>query len=156
MMSDRGGLLMQEKQRYAPHGLLALLGLLIMMAGCIGGVILGAASQLPLVIVGSIVLLIVTFISMAGFFIVNPNEGRVLQFFGSYIGTVKAPGLRWACPFYSKRSVSLRVNNFESQKRKVNDHSGNPIEIAAVVVWRVAHTAEACFHVEHYTNFVHV
>jgi regulator of protease activity HflC (stomatin/prohibitin superfamily) len=147
---------MQEKQRYAPHGLLALLGLLLMLAGCIGGVILGAAVQMPLVIVASVVVLIGTFISMAGFFIVNPNEGRVLQFFGSYVGTVKDPGLRWANPFYSKRRVSLRVNNFESQKLKVNDHSGNPIEIAAVVVWKVADTAEACFHVENYQNFVHV
>src|SRR6185436_19623921 len=102
MMSHRGGPVMQEKQRYAPHGLLALLGLLVMLAGCIGGIIVGAISELPLVIVGSIVGLIVTFFSMAGFFIVNPNEGRVLQFFGSYIGTVKDPGLRWACPFYSK------------------------------------------------------
>jgi regulator of protease activity HflC (stomatin/prohibitin superfamily) len=147
---------MQEKERYAPHGFLALLGLLVMLAGCIGGVILGAASNLPLLIVASMVLLIGTFISMAGFFIVNPNEGRVLQLFGSYVGTVKSPGLRWASPFYSKRRVSLRVNNFESQKLKVNDHSGNPIEIAAVVVWKVADTAEACFHVENYQNFVHV
>src|ERR1043165_4008300 len=156
MMSHRRSVMIQEKVRHAPHGLLALLGLLILLAGCIGGFIYGIQDRSPLVIVGSVLAAFCTIISLAGFFIVNPNEARVLQFFGSYIGTVKDPGLRWACPFYSKRSVSLRVNNFESQKLKVNDHSGNPIEIAAVVVWKVADTAEACFHVENYTTFVHV
>jgi regulator of protease activity HflC (stomatin/prohibitin superfamily) len=148
--------MIQEKQRYAPHGLLALLGLLVLLAGCIAGVLFGVRLESPLLIVGGILGTIGTLICMAGFFIVNPNEARVLQFFGSYVGTVKDSGLRWASPFYSKRRVSLRVNNFESQKLKVNDHSGNPIEIAAVVVWKVADTAEACFHVENYQNFVHV
>jgi regulator of protease activity HflC (stomatin/prohibitin superfamily) len=148
--------MMQEKQTYAPHGFLALLGLLVILAGCIGAVVLGVNARAPLLIVGGMLAVLGTLISMAGFFIVNPNEARVLQFFGSYVGTVKDPGLRWANPFYSKRSVSLRVNNFESQKLKVNDHAGNPIEIAAVVVWKVADTAEACFHVESYQNFVHV
>jgi len=148
--------MIQEKVRHAPHGLLALLGLLILLAGSIGGAVVGANSHSGLLVAGAILTAIATIVSLAGFFIVNPNEARVLQFFGSYVGTVKDAGLRWACPFYSKRSVSLRVNNFESQKLKVNDHSGNPIEIAAVVVWKVADTAEACFHVEHYTNFVHV
>jgi len=148
--------MIQEKLRYAPHGLLALLGLILIFAGSVGGVLLGVYSALPLVVVGSILAGIGTVICLAGFFIVNPNEARVLQFFGSYIGTVKDAGLRWACPFYSKRRISLRVNNFESQKLKVNDHSGNPIEIAAVVVWKVADTAEACFTVENYEHFVHV
>jgi regulator of protease activity HflC (stomatin/prohibitin superfamily) len=148
--------MIQEKPRYAPHGLLALLGLLVLLAGCVGGIALGVASKMPAAVIAAVPLMIATFICMAGFFVVNPNEARVLQFFGSYIGTVKDPGLRWASPFYSKRAVSLRVNNFESQKLKVNDHAGNPIEIAAVVVWKVADTAEACFHVENYHNFVHV
>jgi len=148
--------MIQEKQTYAPHGFLALLGLLVILAGSIGGVILGVNLRAPLLIIGGMLAIIATLISMAGFFVVNPNEARVLQFFGSYVGTAKDPGLRWANPFYSKRSVSLRVNNFESQKLKVNDHAGNPIEIAAVVVWKVADTAEACFHVENYQNFVHV
>jgi len=148
--------MMQEKQTYAPHGFLALLGLLLMLAASIGAVILGVNLRAPLLVVGGMLAIIGTLISMAGFFVVNPNEARVLQFFGSYVGTAKDPGLRWANPFYSKRSVSLRVNNFESQKLKVNDHAGNPIEIAAVVVWKVADTAEACFHVENYQNFVHV
>jgi regulator of protease activity HflC (stomatin/prohibitin superfamily) len=91
-----------------------------------------------------------------GFFIVNPNEGKVLQLFGDYMGTVRAPGLRWANPLYFKKRVSLRIRNFESAKLKVNDNEGNPIEIAAVVVWRVVDTAEAVFEVDDYQNYVHV
>jgi len=93
---------------------------------------------------------------LAGLFIVNPNEGRVMQLFGSYAGTVKSAGLRWANPFYTKKRISLRVRNFESARLKVNDHEGNPIEIAAVVVWRVVDTAEAVFEVDDYQNFVKV
>ena len=93
---------------------------------------------------------------LLGVFVVNPNEGRVLQLFGDYVGTVKTPGLRWANPFYTKKRISLRVRNFESTKLKVNDHEGNPIEIAAVVVWRVVDTAEAVFEVDDYQNFVKV
>ncbi len=92
----------------------------------------------------------------AGLFAVHPNEGKVLQLFGRYAGTVKDPGLRWANPFYTKKRVSLRVRNFETSKLKVNDQRGNPIEIACVVVWRVVDTAEAVFMVDDYTNYVHV
>jgi regulator of protease activity HflC (stomatin/prohibitin superfamily) len=91
-----------------------------------------------------------------GFFVVNPNEGKVLQLFGDYRGTTRQPGLRWANPFYTKRRVSLRVRNFETAKLKVNDKRGNPIEIAAIVVWRVVDTAEAVFYVDDYENYVHV
>jgi regulator of protease activity HflC (stomatin/prohibitin superfamily) len=99
---------------------------------------------------------VVVAILHAGFFIVNPNEGKVLQLFGDYRGTAKLPGLRWANPFYSKRRVSLRVRNFETAKLKVNDARGNPIEIATIVVWRVFDTAEAVFYVDDYENYVHV
>ncbi len=92
----------------------------------------------------------------AGLFIVNPNEARVLQLFGKYSGTVKAPGLRWANPFLIKSKISLRVRNFETGKLKVNDANGNPIEIGTVVVWKVVDTAEAMFEVDDYVNFVHV
>ncbi len=92
----------------------------------------------------------------AGLFAVHPNEGKVLQLFGRYAGTVKDPGLRWSNPFYTKKRVSLRVRNFETGKLKVNDQRGNPIEIACVVVWRVVDTAEAVFMVDDYTNYVHV
>jgi regulator of protease activity HflC (stomatin/prohibitin superfamily) len=89
-------------------------------------------------------------------FTVNPNEGRVLQLFGEYVGTSKIQGLRWANPFYRRKRVSLRVRNFESSKLKVNDLEGNPIEIGAVVVWKVVETAEAVFEVDDYENYVHV
>jgi len=89
-----------------------------------------------------------------GFFMVHPNEARVLQLFGAYAGTAREPGLRWANPFYTKKPVSVRVRNFESGKLKVNDSHGSPIEIAAVVVWRVVDTAEAIFEVDDYEQFV--
>jgi regulator of protease activity HflC (stomatin/prohibitin superfamily) len=91
-----------------------------------------------------------------GFFIVQPNQAAVLQFFGKFIGVERKNGLRWANPFYSKQAVTLRVRNFESGKLKVNDLEGSPIEIAAVVVWQVHDSAEAVFNVDNYENFVHV
>lgn len=93
---------------------------------------------------------------LAGLFVVNPNEGRVIQLFGKYVGTVKTPGLRWNNPFTTRKKVSLRVRNFESGRLKVNDQDGNPIEIAAVIVWKVVDTAEAIFEVDDYENYVQV
>ncbi len=100
------------------------------------------------------VVMVIDFVLLAGLFMVNPNEGRVLQLFGKYVGTAKMEGLRWANPFYSKRRISLRVRNFETNRLKVNDIDGNPIEIAAIVVWKVVDTAEACFQVDAYEQFV--
>jgi regulator of protease activity HflC (stomatin/prohibitin superfamily) len=91
-----------------------------------------------------------------GMTVVNPNEAKVVQLFGKYQGALKEQGLWWLNPMTTRRRVSLRVRNFESGKLKVNDHIGNPIEIAAVVVWRVVETAEAVFHVDDYEHFVHV
>jgi regulator of protease activity HflC (stomatin/prohibitin superfamily) len=91
-----------------------------------------------------------------GYFVVQPNFAQVLQLFGRYVGSAKEAGLWWANPLYTKRRVSLRVRNFETAKLKVNDHSSNPIEIAAVVVWQVVDTAEAVFEVDDYDNYVHV
>jgi regulator of protease activity HflC (stomatin/prohibitin superfamily) len=96
------------------------------------------------------------FVAMFGFFMVDPNEARVLQLFGKYIGTARDAGLRWANPFYTKHKVSVRIRNFETAKLKVNDIRGNPIEIAAVVVWAVVDTAEAVFRVDNYQDFLHV
>ncbi len=95
-------------------------------------------------------------LSFAGLFVVNPNEGKVVQLFGNYVGTVRTPGFHWVNPLTTRKPVSMRVRNFESSKLKVNDHVGNPIEIGAVVVWRVVDTAEAVFEVDDYQNFVHV
>jgi regulator of protease activity HflC (stomatin/prohibitin superfamily) len=99
---------------------------------------------------------VIDFTLLTGLFVVNPNEAKVLQLFGRYVGTVKAPGLRWANPFFTKRRISQRIRNFETTRLKVNDRDGNPIDIAAVVVWRVVETAEACFEVDDYNNYVHV
>jgi len=101
-------------------------------------------------------LAVVTLFCWFGLFMVQPNQGVVMQLFGRYIGSVRDSGLRWANPFYSKRPVSLRIRNFESGKLKVNDLLGSPIEIAAIVVWQVVDTAEAAFAVDDYENFVHV
>ena len=136
------------------------LGMLaLFLGGLLGAVLMflaGAAMGSPLFIVLGILSGILCVVGLIGLFTVSPNEAKVLQLFGSYIGTVREPGLRWVNPFFTKRSISLRVRNFESERLKVNDLAGNPIEIAAVVVWRVVDTAEALFHVDNYDNFVHV
>lgn len=95
-----------------------------------------------------------TFFIFTGFFMLNPNETRVLQFAGNYIGTVKGQGLKWTFPFISKKKLSVRVNNFETQKIKVNDLLGNPIEVATIIVWKITDTAKASFEVEDYQSFV--
>ena len=100
--------------------------------------------------------LVVVALGFFGLTVVNPNEARVVQLFGRYTGTLRDQGFWWVNPFTLRRKVSMRVRNFESAKLKVNDHDGNPIEIAAVVVWKVVDTAEALFHVDNYDNFVHV
>ena len=95
-------------------------------------------------------------VGLFGLTVVNPNEARVVQLFGEYKGTLKDQGFWWVNPFTTRRRLSLRVRNFETTRLKVNDHDGNPIEIAAVVVWKVVETAEAVFHVDDYEQFVHV
>jgi len=97
-----------------------------------------------------------TIFLLAGLFVVNPNQARVVLLFGRYKGTVKEQGLHWANPLLTKRKVSLRVRNFETERAKVNDADGNPIEMASVVVWKVVDTAEASFEVDDYVNYVHV
>ena len=110
----------------------------------------------PLTMVLVFALIATEILMLRGFFMVAPNEGQVLQLFGNYAGTAKAPGLRWTNPFFTRKKLSLRVRNFESARLKVNDSDGNPIEIAAVVVWRVVETAEASFEVDNYENYVRV
>jgi regulator of protease activity HflC (stomatin/prohibitin superfamily) len=100
--------------------------------------------------------LVVAILVSCGFFTVQPNKAVVLQLFGKYVGTAKDEGLRWANPFYGKQPVSLRTRNFETNRLKVNDLDGNPIEIGAVVVWKVVDSAEASFQVENYENYVNI
>lgn len=126
-------------------GLVSSLGYLIYLA---------AANQDPGYLWYIIPLTIVVSIIPAGFFIVHPNESRVLVLFGKYAGTVIDSGFWWTNPFTTKKHVFLRIRNFNSEKLKVNDLHGNPIEIAAVIVWRVVDTAHAMFDVENFEQFV--
>jgi hypothetical protein len=150
--------MIREKQLTAASGWLALAILIPLLVVIVASIVIEAQSETPVAwrIVALALVAAVDGVSMGGLFVVNPNEGQVLQLFGSYVGTVKEPGLRWANPFYTKRRISQRIRNFEGQHLKVNDIEGNPIEIAAVVVWKVVETAEACFEVDSYENFVHV
>jgi regulator of protease activity HflC (stomatin/prohibitin superfamily) len=141
------------------HGLSGIPVLLVLLAA---EALLGWALVLTIraqnvtgVVVIVLGLVFVAFL-LCGLFMVHPNQGKVLQLFGKYQGTAKIQGLRWANPFLMKKAVSLRVRNFESARLKVNDNEGNPIEIAAVVVWKVIETAEAVFEVDDYENYVHV
>ena len=147
-----------EDKKQAPNGIVVLLTLLVVTAVLVYALVADIRDNLQIGFLGLGIILSLPVVGFlyAGFFTVNPNEGRVLQFFGSYIGTVRDPGLRWANPLYTKKRVSLRVRNFETSKLKVNDNRGNPIEIAAVVVWKVIDTAEAVFEVDDYINYVHV
>jgi regulator of protease activity HflC (stomatin/prohibitin superfamily) len=106
--------------------------------------------------VEAMLLLIAGGVGLRGLHVQAPNQGKVLQLFGRYVGTVRSDGLLWNNPFCSRSSVSLRVRNFETSKLKVNDIEGNPIEIAAIVVWRVVDTAQATFDVENFASFVQV
>ena len=148
--------MIRERETRALPGLPMLLALIVAAGLCVWGIVTGAREgSLQLSLWSSLAMLLVI-VLMAGVFVVNPNEGRVLQFFGDYVGTVKTPGLRWANPFYTKKRISMRVRNFESSRLKVNDNEGNPIEIAAVVVWQVVDSAEAVFEVDDYNNYVKV
>ena len=132
--------------------LLALIVLLILeFLALMAGARLGPVVALPLGLA-----LIATAFCLIGFYMVEPNQAAVLTLFGRYVGTVKDAGLRWNNPFFAKRKVSLRVRNFESGRLKVNEADGSPIEIAAVVVWRVVDSAEAVFNVDDYESYVHV
>jgi len=153
--------MIRERLRHGSPGLLLLPLLLILVVIPIRVWIVGVQAirngdAAWFYFVGAILLGLTWFISLSGFFVVAPNEARVLQLFGAYAGTAKIPGLRYANPFFTKKKISLRVRNFESSHLKVNDAEGNPIEIAAVVVWRVVETAEAIFEVDDYQNYVRV
>ena len=133
----------------------------VMVAVLAAGVLLGVwalanVDPSPAAIAAIVVLLAADLVGWRGLTVVNPNTARVVLLFGRYKGTIKTPGLRWVNPLTVRRFVSLKVRNFESSKLKVNDHIGNPIEIGAIVVWRVVETAEAMFEVNDYEHFVHV
>jgi regulator of protease activity HflC (stomatin/prohibitin superfamily) len=150
--------MVRENERKAISGWLVLPILLAVLAGTVYRFVLAVSAPIPETssILLWVFVFLVDFVCWLGFFVVNPNEAKVLQLFGSYVGTVKTSGFHWANPLFSKRRISLRIRNFETTRLKVNDLDGNPIEIAAVVVWKVVETAEACFQVDDYNNYVHV
>lgn len=136
----------------APMLILALLLFLLSTASIIAGAVVENGILVLLGIIGELVWVFL----IIGLFSLQPNESCVLILFGEYIGTVKDSGFHWANPLYTKKKISLRSRNFNGDKLKVNDEAGNPIEIAAVVVWRVEDTFKAMFDVDSYTDFVSV
>ena len=146
--------MLREINKPGTGGLLMLfLGIVLLGLG-VWRIIAGADGGAPLTAVSGAILLLAAILTLSGLFTVQPNEGKVLTLFGKYVGTVRESGLFWANPFLTKKGVSLRVRNFETAKLKVNDNHSNPIEIGAVVVWKVVDTAEAVFEVDDYQHFV--
>ena len=143
---------MQKERPVSPPAGLPLVMIGIVFGLLLVGAMIGRVIHPALGVVGVGLLVF----GATGLFMVHPNEAKVLQLFGKYAGTAKEPGLRWANPFFAKMKVSTRIRNFETSKLKVNDERGNPIEIAAVVVWKVVDTAEAVFEVNDFENFVRV
>ena len=138
-----------ERKAWATSGWLGVL----VIAACIATAVLLAHSSVKGLIALPIVVAVVIFGSLV---IVQPGDTRVVRFFGSYVGTVRRTGLWWTLPLSDRRKVNIRVRNFETNHLKVNDNDGNPVEIAAIVVWQVADTARALFAVDDYLNFVRV
>ncbi len=146
--------MLREIQHKAFNGLVALLILLIAAAATSYAFLSAARTGNAAASVAWTIVLVILIVGLAGLFTVQPNDAKVLTLFGRYVGSVREAGLWWANPFYAKKRISLRVRNFETGKLKVNDSHSNPIEIAAVVVWRVTDTAEALFEVDDYRNFM--
>jgi len=141
---------MKEEKIIVPaNGYLMLLVFLILFLGSIASMIV---MKNPIFIIGIFIAIMIA----PGFIMVQPNGSRVLLLFGKYIGTVKKNGFYWVNPFYSKKKISLRARNFDSERLKVNDKLGNPIMISTILVWRVQNTYKAAFDVDLYENFVRV
>ncbi|MDY0781074.1 SPFH domain-containing protein [Tenacibaculum sp. IB213877] len=138
-----------EKVTKPTNGYLMLFIVLLLI---FGGVYLSFANKAPIYIT---MILLGLFLAL-GFILVNPNTSKVLLLFGKYVGTVKQNGLYWANPFYTKKNISLRASNFDSERLKVNDKLGNPVMISTILVWRVTNTYKAAFDVDNYENFVRV
>jgi regulator of protease activity HflC (stomatin/prohibitin superfamily) len=146
----------REKQHTALNGAVALL---VLLALIIGGTILAIRAFMANsdgVGVTYVLGVTIALIATGGLFIVQPNEAKALVLFGTYKGTVKQDGFWWANPFFTKQAISLRVRNFETTKLKVNDNHSNPIEIGAIIVWKVTDSAEALFEVDDYVRYVAV
>ena len=139
----------EEKNTQPMNGYVALLLFAVLFLG-------GLLTLIVVHLTISIIAVIAGVLMVPGFVLVNPNSSRVLLLFGRYMGTIKQNGLFWVNPFYSKRKISLRASNFDSERLKVNDKLGNPVMISTILVWRVTDTYKAAFDVDDYQNFVRV
>ena len=148
--------MLRELQVKPSNGIGVAVLLTAVVLGGLYGFYLGARGEHVALAVGGLTLAVLAGLGLPGLFTVEPNEGKALTLFGTYKGTVREPGLWWVNPFMSKTGVSLRVRNFETNKLKVNDAYSNPVEIGAIVVWRVVDTAEALFEVNDYVQYVAV
>jgi len=149
-------LMIRETVRKAPSGYLMLVILAVAQIGFAYAIFRAVVAMSIGGLVFAVLMSVIVAICWVGLFMVHPNEAKVLQLFGKYVGTAHDQGLKWANPFYAKTAVSTRIRNFESSKLKVNDSRGSPIEIAAVVVWKVFDTAEALFQVDDFEEFVQI
>jgi len=147
---------MQEIEKRSWPGISVLAVNIVFVLLSVWWFVQGARAGEPLVAVAAIVVFAVAVVMFIGYYMVEPNQAAVLTLFGKYVGTVREQGLRFNNPFFATRKVSLRVRNFESGRLKVNELDGSPIEIAAVVVWKVVDSAEATFNVDDYESFVQI
>ena len=138
-----------EKIIKPANGYLMLLVVLLLF---FGGIVLVIMQESSMYLIPTLF----GFIGFFGFILVNPNTSKVILLFGKYVGTIKENGLYWANPFFTKKKISLRASNFDSERLKVNDKLGNPIMISTILVWRVTDTYKAAFDVDNYENFVRV
>ncbi len=145
-----------EKEIRGFSGWFMLIALTAIIVIAVWRLVEAAQAESIWTVVAYVLVLLVAGICYAGLTVVNPNEAKVVQLAGVYKGTIKRQGFWWVNPLTTRRKLSLRVRNFESGHLKVNDHDGNPVEIAAVVVWRIVETYEALFNVNDYEHFVHV
>ncbi len=147
----------REIPRNSASGYTAIVVLVVLLIFIVWSVFKAVEIESMLMLLTVVVPSIIVFaLGLVGLFMVHPNQARVLTLFGKYVGSARETGLRWANPFFAKQTVSLRVRNFDCDPLKVNDNSGNPIEIAAVVVWKVVDSAEAVFEVDDYISFVEI
>ncbi len=146
---------MKEKEMVKWNGFVGLFIVLVLIVGLVFSVRSFVTSVSALSFVIGVILLLLLLVSLTGFTIIQPNQAKVFTLFGNYLGVIKKEGFWYTVPFTSRRNISLRVINFNSDRLKVNDLEGNPIEIAAVVVYKVFDSAKAVFDVEDYKEFVH-
>lgn len=145
-----------ERKAFRVSGFLAVAVYTACLVGGVAAIALSSAAQREVVVAGAVIALSLLFLPLTGLTVVNPNEAKVVQFFGRYVGSVDEAGFWLTVPLTSRQTVSLRVRNFETDQAKVNDADGNPVEIAAVIVWRVTDTAKAMFAVDDFLEYVSI